>query len=238
MDEAQHAALMAVAHTLTGGEAAWLMAETGQRWPRLNGAQPADILDHTTDYDMFLDTTEPFFEKYGARFPDIPGMRTAAHLLILMERDLTPGTLMALLQKAGVAEASGRDARASLRLPDGALANSILVVSRAEQSLRAAGVDEADITRFRAEMREHDWDGTAYALIKAAEWVTLVDGYEEPARAPYDPTWDLAVLAVGVSRMDALPPNAVVALANLRRSIGLDSPEQAEAHLRELLRRF
>jgi hypothetical protein len=61
------------------------------------------------------------------------------------------------------------------------------------------------------------------------------------AGAPYDPTHDLAVVLL--EAWDSNPPTRTSpelaqAFANLQRSVGMASTEQAEAHLRQLLSRI
>jgi hypothetical protein len=238
-DRERDAALTAVAHALTAEEREQFLAYVRAHWPRLVGADVADVLEHTTDYDRFLDQTEPFFEKCGDHLPDTPGLIFAAHVLIILGRHLTPGSVLALLQQAGVVDAPlYPDVRVSLRLEDGADANALLVVGRAEQALRAHAVGERLITQFRGSVRWTGQPGMAYALADVARWVTLADTWEEPVVAPYDPVRDLAVLVVEASKLSGamLGPTGYDALNNLRHSIGLDSADEAEAHLRALLR--
>jgi hypothetical protein len=109
--EEQHAALMAVAHALTAAQQLAVCAEASRRWPRMQGAKTADILDITVDHDMFLGQTEPFFTGHGAEMPD--GLNYAplfaAHALILLGRDLTVPAVTALLVRAGCADAPDYD---------------------------------------------------------------------------------------------------------------------------------
>lgn len=107
---AHHAELTAVAHALTAGEREQFLAKTS-RWPGMDGAEVADILDLTTDHDEFLDQTEPFFEMHGDELPD--GLNYAplfaAHALIILGRPLTVRAVHALLVKAGCMDAPDYD---------------------------------------------------------------------------------------------------------------------------------
>lgn len=236
MEEEQHAALMAVAHTLTEPERQQFLANCSH-WSRLAGAEVADVLDLTTDYDMFLEKTEPFFEQYNDQLPRTPGNIYALHLLILLNREPSLGGVLAVLQKAGVIEAPlYPDARASLRLEDGCTANAILVASRAEQAMRADGVPEEVITQFRASVRKTGQPGMAYALADVARYVTLVDAYELPAHAPYNPAHDLAVVVMWAASLGELNGAVGHAMANLKAHIGTSEVAEAEAHLSAMLR--
>jgi hypothetical protein len=107
---AHHAELTAVAHALTADERAQFLAKTS-RWPGMDGAEVADILDLTTDHDEFLDQTEAFFMAHDADMPD--GLNYAplfaAHALIILGRPLTVRAVCALLVKAGCMDAPDYD---------------------------------------------------------------------------------------------------------------------------------
>jgi len=95
-------ALLAVARALTEDEQRDLMAAVTARWPRLDGADPADVLDLTDNADMFLDLTEPFFELHGGELPDVRGLRYAAHALIILARPLTVPAVLDIVRRAGL----------------------------------------------------------------------------------------------------------------------------------------
>jgi len=107
---AHHAELMAVAHALTADEREQFLAKTS-RWPGMDGAEVADILDLTTEHDEFLDQTEAFFMAHDADMPD--GLNYAplfaAHALIILGRPLTARSVHALLVKAGCMDAPDYD---------------------------------------------------------------------------------------------------------------------------------
>jgi hypothetical protein len=129
--EERHAALMAVAHALTEAERSEFLARTSETYPRLRGAEVADVLDLTDDYDMFLDRTEPFFEKYADQTPDSPAVRFAAHVLILLGLNLTLPALLKLLQRAGV---TGE--------PENILIAGAVVAEVADEMIRSWGLAE------------------------------------------------------------------------------------------------
>jgi hypothetical protein len=234
------AALAAVAAALTPGERAEVLraAEGWDLVPSTEGVDIADLLDYTTDHDMFLDRTEPFFARH---MPDLLdgryGTIYAMHALILLGQPLTIGAVLALLQRAGFIKPKYPQARASVVLEDGAEANSLLVCARAEASLRASGVAEVLITRFRAERK---WPLSPWSML--ARSITLVTEFERIDSAPYDPVHDLAVVLtgdVGATGNVRQPSTAYAqALANLRAHVGVSCAEEAEAHLRGLLSRI
>jgi hypothetical protein len=98
------AALNAVAHALTMKERQQFLAAVARQWPRLAGAHVNDVLEYTTDYDLFLGQTEPFFEEHDSQMPDGSGFAyvVAAHVLIILGRPLTMPAVLKLLQRAGV----------------------------------------------------------------------------------------------------------------------------------------
>ncbi len=101
-------ALLAVARALTEDETRQLLANTAARWPRCAGADVADILDLTDNHDLFLETTEPFFEARQGDLPDVRGLRYAAHALIILGRELTVPALLDLMGRAGLITTAGR----------------------------------------------------------------------------------------------------------------------------------
>jgi hypothetical protein len=102
MADERHDALMAVARALTQDEQALILAKS-RKWPGMAGAEVADVLDHTVDYDEFLDRTEPFYETLPTDFPGGPGVIYALHSLILLGVPLTTASVRALLARAGLA---------------------------------------------------------------------------------------------------------------------------------------
>lgn len=96
-------ALGAVAAALTPGECAAMMtAGCGATGMSMGGIEPADLLDYTTDHDMFLDRTEPFFDRYMEWLPSTPGCIFAVHAIILTGRTLSFLAVLELLQRAGL----------------------------------------------------------------------------------------------------------------------------------------
>jgi hypothetical protein len=100
--EERHAVLMAVQGALTAQEREALLSRTFEMYPYLRGAEVADVLDLTTDHDIFLDQTEVFGEQHDASLPDTPGLYIAEHALILLGQRLTVPAVMKLLQRAGL----------------------------------------------------------------------------------------------------------------------------------------
>lgn len=212
-------ALSAVARAVTdgGGEARFLHV-TGERWPRLRGAQVADVLEMTVDRDMFLPITEPFFEAHEAELPPVPAVLYALHALIIL--DGIDGArppldrLMLMLAKAGFSpRACGR--------ADG----------QAGRDDQSGDWPERLRPRYRSGFREGRLD--------------LVRQAEHAAQPAYDPVPDLAIVLAavlydvpaGLRREDG------DSLARLRRHLGVDwsvagrvvTAEQAEAAIRDAL---
>jgi hypothetical protein len=243
-DAEREAALLAVAHSLTEAERVLFLGRVARSYPRLNGADVADVLELTVDHDMFLDQTEPFFERFGDQLPD--GVNYApvfvAHVIILLKRKLTPGRAWSVMQRAGVVDAP--------RFPEvevgllvhaadvggaacGTDANTVTLRARAEQGMRAAGISEDVITEFRESARRTDIPGQQFNVGDIASWVTLVDRYTETPRKVYDPVHDLTVVvawATGSTDPVALSGLAGAA-ANLRSHLDLRSVETARASL-------
>ena len=238
--EERHAALMAVAHSLNGDEQMTLLREVGSRWPHLYGATVADVLDYTTDYDEFLDKTEPFFERFAGQLPDT-GPRshatiTAVHAIILLGLELTPARVACFLQRAGVTEAPrypevevGLLGREPGRSPSYDV-NHLLLMARAEQGMRAAGVPEDEITEFRTTVRRHDIPGFSRNVADIAAWVTLVDRYTELPCRVYDPTDDIAVILSWLT-MHGVDAPVRPAMSNLRSHFDMRAPETIKASL-------
>jgi hypothetical protein len=222
----QHAALMAVAHALTAAEREKFLAKTS-RWRGMDGADVADVLDMTVDHDMFLDTTEPFFEKFADQIPSYEGNHAAlyaVHAVIILSQRLTPARVASLLQRAGVVEAPRYpDVEAGLRLvDDGRDANSLMLKARAEQGLRATGISEAVITEFRISVRVTGTPGFSCNVADIAKWVTLVDRYTEMPRKIYDPTDDIALALAYLHKTGVVGGgDAGVALDNLRSHLDM-----------------
>jgi hypothetical protein len=237
------ASLMAVAHSLTAAERVLFLGKVARRYPRLLGADVADVLDFTNDYDEFLDQTEPFFERFDAQMPDVPGVIFAAHVIIVMGWKLTPGRVWSLLQRAGAVDAP-RYPEVEVGLwvhehdlgggPCTADANEALLRARAEQGLRAAGISESEITEFRESVRLRPGSltlqlGLQWNVADIAKWVTLVDRFTEMPRKVYDPIHDLAVVLHWASAEPGDPDDQ--ALANLRSHLDMRAPETIEASL-------
>lgn len=101
--------LVLIQEALTDEETRQFLEEATRRWPGTEGAHVADVLDLTTDHDMFLDQTEPFFE---AHVVPGPAPHTAAlHLLIILGRELTMENLTEVLTRAGLIPAPGDQVR-------------------------------------------------------------------------------------------------------------------------------
>jgi hypothetical protein len=238
--EEHHAALMAVAHALTEAERVLLLGNVARQYPRLQGAEVADVLDTTTDHDMFLDQTEPFFERFSDQVPQDVRLSAALHAIILLKRGLTPGRVIALLQRAGLAEAPRYpEVEAGLRAyeheePGDASvtdANHLLVMARAEQGMRAAGIPEHVITEFRASVRAGGPSCFSRNVADIAAWVTLVDRYTPMPRRAYDPTDDIAVILAGLADLP-LSARQLKAEANLRSHLNMRAPETIKSSLR------
>jgi hypothetical protein len=239
--EEEHGQLMAVAHSLTDAERTAFLGKVTRTYPQLNGADVADVLELTADYDMFLDRTESFFERFEAQMPD--GVhyapRFAAHVIILLGRELTPGRVWSFLQRAGVVGPPrypevevGLWVSIARRGGDG---NHLLVKARAEQGMRVAGVPEHEITEFRSSLRATGIPGYGQNMADIAKWVTLVDCFTEMPRKFYDPTDDLAVVlaADAASTGNVRQPSGeyAQALANLRSHLDMRAPETIKSSL-------
>jgi hypothetical protein len=97
-----HDALLAIDRSLSPVERSAFLDYVAGHWPRLVGAEPADILEITGSYDMFLDRTEPFGEEHDAELPDVPGIRAALHALIILDAALTVENVTRMLTAAGL----------------------------------------------------------------------------------------------------------------------------------------
>jgi hypothetical protein len=100
------AALNAVAHALTMKERQQFLAAVARQWPRLVGAHVNDVLEYTTDYDLFLGQTEPFYAQLPVDFPGGPAVIFALHALIILGQPLTTTRVLKLLIRAGVIDDS------------------------------------------------------------------------------------------------------------------------------------
>lgn len=87
--------------TAAGGKDKFL-AYVAEHWPRLAGASVADVLEHTTSYDMFLHHTEPFYEAHADEMPPGAPNTAALHALIILGGEPTMGRLLRLLADAGL----------------------------------------------------------------------------------------------------------------------------------------
>lgn len=236
--EEQHASLMAVAHSLSDAERVHFLAEVARRWPRMQGAQVADVLDTTADHDMFLDQTEPFFEKFGDQMPD--GLNYAplyaAHVIIILGQKLDPARVAYRLQRAGVLDAPRYpDVTAGLWANDQGEVrdvNHLLLMARAEQGMRAAGVPERVITEFRGDVRHTDIPGYSRNISDIAKWVTLVEGYTALPRKIYDPVHDVAVALMHASFYESDGGEVARSMANLSSHLDMRAVETIEAGLR------
>jgi hypothetical protein len=92
--------LLAIERALTADERTAFDTYVRDNWPRLVGATPADVLEHTTSYDMFLDRTEPFFGAHPDELPTGTPNTAVLHLLIILGRELTPLNLAKALIRA------------------------------------------------------------------------------------------------------------------------------------------
>jgi hypothetical protein len=239
VNEETHAMLMAVTAALSEAEQRTLLDEAYKRYPRLHGALVADILEYTDNWDEFLNITEPFFELFRDQFPGDLNIRIAAHALILLGRPLTPPRIMALLQKAGVtAVPRYPDVVAGIVTEDGEDANTLLISARAEQGMRAAGVDEGVITDYRLSVRHATVIGYARNTGDIAAWVTLADCHTPMPRKPYEPLHDLAVVVLAAhdgNYRSRTSPELAQALANLREHADLHDLASTETSLRLML---
>jgi hypothetical protein len=237
----RYAELTAVVHALTEAERILLLGNARRRYQGMDGAAVDDVLDYTDNYDEFLNQTEPFFERFADQLPDGVTLRFAAHALILLGRKLTPGRVIALLQRAGVTEVPRYpDVEVGLLAhddPDDVRgdANHLLLMARAEQGLRAQGVPESEITEFRNSVRETGVPGFSRNAADIACWVTFTDRYTPMPRKVYDPVDDLAVVTVAVldaSYRARTSPELAQALANLRSHLDLSTVEALQVSLR------
>jgi hypothetical protein len=237
--EERHAALMAVQGALTEAERVLLLGNAVRRFgPRMDGAGVADVLDITTNHDMFLAETEPFLERFAPQLPQDAPLGAAMHAVILLKRELTPARVISLLQRAGVMEAPHfPEVEAGLWVYEACHerqvdANHLLIKARAEQGMRAAGVPERVITQFRESVRKTGIPGFSRNAADIAVWVTLVDRYTPMPRKVYEPVHDLAVILNCSHRDYGMGGHDFQqALANLRSHLDLRAVETAEAGL-------
>jgi hypothetical protein len=101
--ERQHQAIMAVSRALTEAEREQIETTVGEWWPNMKGALTADALDILSDRDMFLVTTEPFYEEHGHELPDGMMITYAVYAIILLQQELTVPAVLELLAKAAEA---------------------------------------------------------------------------------------------------------------------------------------
>lgn len=97
--------LVLLQESLTAGETRQFLAEATRRWPGTEGAHVADVLELTTDHDMFLDRTEPFFEAHPDELRGARGVTAVLHTLIILGRELTVANAIRLLMQAGLVPA-------------------------------------------------------------------------------------------------------------------------------------
>lgn len=235
--EERHAALMAVAHSLTAAERVAFLGRVVRRYRAIDGADVADVLDLTTEHDEFLDQTEPFYEKFGEQLPEVPAVIFAIHFIILMGWELTPGRVWSVLQRAGAVDPPRfPEVEAGLIIAIGGLrahagdGNHLLVKARAEQGMRAAGISEDVITEFRESVRPTGLPGYGQNMADIARWVTLVDRYTEMPRKVYDPTDDIAVILAWL-QMHGVDAPVRPAITNLRSHLDMRSAETIKSSL-------
>lgn len=238
----RRAALMALQHALDPGERVLFMAKAIRRWPifEAEGVTPADVLDYTDDYDEFLNETEPFFEQFADQLPDNVSLRSAAHVLILLGKKLTPARVIALVQRAGMTEVPRYpEVEVGIIATVGGLraelvdANHLLLMARAEQGLRAAGIPEHVITEFRNSVRQPATPGYSRNAADIACWVTFVDRWTEMPRKVYEPTRDLAVVVAWADLLGGPDGGEVrLSLDNLRSHLDMRAVETIDASLR------
>jgi hypothetical protein len=257
--ERQHEALMAVTRALTENEAAVIIARAA-RWPGMDGAGVADVLDHTVDQDEFLNRTEPFFMAHDKDFDSDYGPAYAAHALILLGRELTVEAVRELLARAAV-QAGRRDAaeRTARALTDGQgveITHTAVELGFPRESLparvqdvlgwlagKAAGA--ASYAQFNAAHEDElpdDWYPAfaMTALMALGEPLTMdaVTDLMRRARngdAPYDPVPDLAHVLFRLRSMGGgYAPSMAVALANLKKAGIAGTAAEIEARLRDL----
>jgi hypothetical protein len=239
--EERNAALRAVQHALTAEETAQFMDEAARTWPmfRQEGYTVADVLDHTLNYDEFLEHTEPFYHRFASQLPQDVRTGAAVHAFIILGRVLAPARVISLLQRAGMtAPPRFPEVEVGLLAREGfkADANHLLLRVRAEQGMRAAGVPESLITEFRASLRETGECGYSPNVADIARWVTFTDRYTALPRKIYDPVPDLATVlasaAAGNLLADSDPSGQVgAALASLRAHLDMLTPETIAACL-------
>jgi hypothetical protein len=237
--EERNSQLTAVAHALTEAERAMFLGKVARKYPRLDGAHVDDVLDITTDHDMFLDKTEPFYERFGAQLPETGAVTFALHVIILMGWTLTPGRVWSILQRAGVVEAPRYpEVEAGLWVherdlgggPCRADANGLLLTARAEQGMRAAGIPESEITEFRRLVRHTEDVRFSHNVADIAAWVTLVDRFTAMPRKVYDPTDDIAVVLAWL-KMHGVDAPVRPAMDNLHSHLDMRSAETIKSSL-------
>lgn len=239
--EERHAALMAVAHSLTAFEQVKFRGKAVRRWPRFEGALVADVLDVTADHDMFLAETEAFFTKFGDQLPEAGHAAVfAMHAILILGLELSPARVAYFMQRAGVTEAPRYpDVEVGLLL-EGSYrdeadpargANHLLLMARAEQGLRARGVTEYEITQFRESVRQTGLPGYSRNVADIAAWVTLTDRYTSLPRKVYDPIDDLAVVVMFAGLNEPDGGEVAAALANLRSHLDLRQVETIKSGL-------
>lgn len=228
--ERQHDALMAVTRALTEDESGIILSKSA-RWPGMAGAGVADVLDHTVDYDEFLNRTEPFYERHTAELGELGdnyGTIYALHALILLDRELTVEAVRSLLARAAEHVAQRRDAakRTALALTDGEAVTithmAVDEVGFPRENLPAtladvlawlahSGAFTVEIALFFAEHSDELPDDR-YPLLALIALLALgrpltMDAVTELMRrarngdAPYDPVPDLAHVLFRLRRM-------------------------------------
>lgn len=258
--ERQHDALMALARALTEDETAVILAKAA-RWPGMNGAGLADIIDHTVEYDEFLNRTEPFFMAHDKDFDSDYAPAYAAHALILLDRELTVEAVRELMARAE--EEAGRRYAAAERmaraLTDGQgveITHTAVELGFPRESLpvrvqdvlewlAGSGAFTVEIALFFAEHSDELPDDRYPLLAMVAllalgrpltmETVTDLMRRARNGDAPYDPVPDLAHVLFRLRSMGGgYAPSMAVALANLKKAGIAGTAAEIEARLRDL----
>jgi hypothetical protein len=94
--------LVLLQEALDDAETHQFLAASRDRWPRLDGARVADVLEMTTSHDLFLGQTEPFFEAHPDELRGARGVTAVLHALIILGRELTVANAIRLLMRAGL----------------------------------------------------------------------------------------------------------------------------------------
>ncbi len=180
--------LVLIQESLTEDETRQFLADARDRWPNLAGAHVADILEHTTSYDMFLDKTEPFFEAHEGQMPPGCPNTAALHALIILGGELSMDRLLRLLAHAGLVpqaadEIAGEFPRTEVRyMVEGALDGKSWITFAPN-----VGDDEDQARQvFRAWQAQRDAQGYSYLyrLVRRTSTDELLASDTEPGQDP------------------------------------------------------